>query len=126
MASRSTSIPRVVGQRLLKAFSFTKRPRGQVEYDDQQIMPTATRGSAPKRLKEIDAEAEARQAGLVARWELPRTKKKSRGSPSYDSKYWRAPRGGLSRCSWKVPRARVGSMVNSDIGVYRRYRSIIS
>ena len=60
---------------------------GQVEYDDQQIMPTATLESAPKRLMEIDAEAEARQADLVARWGLPRIKKKGRGSPSYDDKY---------------------------------------
>ena len=70
----STSIPQIAGQRLLKAFSFTKRPREQVEYADQTITPTATQESAPKRLKEIDAEAEARQAGLVARWELTVTR----------------------------------------------------
>ena len=70
----STSIPQIAGQHLLKAFSFTKRPREQVEYADQTITPTATQESAPKRLKEIDAEAEARQAGLVARWELTVTR----------------------------------------------------
>ena len=80
----SASISQIAGQRLRKAFSFIKRPREQVEYDDQQIAPTTTRESAPiaKRLKEIDAEAEARQAGLVARRELTAIKKKGRGSPS--------------------------------------------
>ena len=61
-----TSTPQIAGQRLPKAFPFTERPRGQAEYDAQQITPTATWESlsAPKRLKEIDAEAEARHAGL--------------------------------------------------------------
>ena len=83
----STSIPQIAGQRLLKAFSFTKRPCEQVEYADQTIMPTATQESAPKQLKEIDAEAEAQQGGLVACWELLQIKKKRRGSLSYNNNY---------------------------------------
>ena len=94
-----TSIPQISGQRLVKA-CFTKRPREQVEYSHEQITPTITPGSAPKRLKELDEEHRVRQAGLLERWQLGRIKNKARGCPSFGSKYVE----GLHKAAWLVSR----------------------